>query len=573
MGIKSSVSESDKQYKKQGLLIKEQITLKRKKFTIFSFYSQAGGFRVGTVWSCDNGVQLQIISRFASGSPLSGIVGWLFGFYFFLFSSVASAYVSINVGKAYVRESQIAIQPLVLFSASPASKEKKTADSNQDSLSKSSSDLWGEKVSSVNCFYEKEQNCPPLSPELQSALRVGAIIFNIMRENLSFSGSFKLMDQEVFLEQPGEQAFEPYTEDPNGFIWKNWQLLNTDYLVLSGYSVTKGTVYMDLYLYHVPLRRKILQKRYIANRAIVKKIAHKICNDIVEVLTKKPGIFLTKIAAVRSMGGKKKELFIMNWNGKNKKQSSFHHTALLSPVWSRDGRYVAYTAFLYRKSKKKRIGSLILYDRFKRNRWVVSKREQTHLGSDFLFDGKHILVSLFLGKGNMDIAKMSLKDGSVSPITFGPSGSINVEPVVHPEGKNIVFSSDRGGKVMIYSMNIKGKNIQPLSWNGSYNSTPDYSPDGKQVVFSGFNKGHFDIFIMNADGSNLRLLTSAKTVNNKGANNESPSFSPDGRYIVFTGNQTGNYQLYVMNVLTLRVTQITFDSHNYKSPRWSPFLQ
>ena len=77
---------------------------------------------------------------------------------------------------------------------------------------------------------------------------------------------------------------------------------------------------------------------------------------------------------------------------------------------------------------------------------------------------------------------------------------------------------------MIYSMNSKGKNIRPLTWQGSYNSTPSYSPDGKQVVFSGRAGGRFDIFIMNSDGSGLRRLTSVKKLNNTWANNESPSF-------------------------------------------------
>ena len=125
---------------------------------------------------------------------------------------------------------------------------------------------------------------------------------------------------------------------------------------------------------------------------------------------------------------------------------------------------------------------------------------------------------------------------------------------------------------MLYSMKMNGKNIRPITWQGSYNSTPDYSPDGKQIVFSGRAGGRFDIFIMNADGSKLRRLTSFKKPNNRWADKESPSFSPDGRYIVFRSNQAGNYQLYIMNILSSRVTRITTDSHNYKSPRWSPFF-
>lgn len=409
----------------------------------------------------------------------------------------------------------------------------------------------------------------PTSPQ---ALKLGSMIFQTIQGNLSASGYFKLIDQEAFLEKPGEKMFDPYPENPDGFRWKNWKLLRVDYLVLSDYLLKEGKMYLNLYLYHIPLKRKVFQKKYTLDLSFAKKLAYKICDDIVFALTKKPGIFLTKIIAARSMTGSKKELFIMDWNGENKKQISFHKSVALSPSWSKDGKHIAYTAFLYRQSVKRRNGSLILYNRFMKTRRVISRRRGTHLGSDFLPDGKHILLSLFLGRGYMDIAKMSLIDGSIKPITFGPNNSINVEPVVHPNGKKVLFSSDRGGKVMVYSMSINGKNIRPITWQGGYNVTPDYSPDGKHVVFSGLADGRFDIFIMNADGSQLRRLTSFKKMNGRWANHESPSFSPDGRYIAFTSNRTGKYQLYIMNLLNSRTTRITMDSHNYKSPRWSPFL-
>ena len=437
-----------------------------------------------------------------------------------------TAYVSIDVGKAYIRESQIAVQPLLLS-----------------------------------------------GPSDPSALKAGILIFQTLQNDLSSSSYFKLIKQDAFLEKPGEKALEPYPKNHNGFIWKNWQLLNADYLTLGGYSVKNKKIVLDLHLYHVPLQRKIFQKKYKADLRAGKKLAHKMGNDIVSTLTKKPGIFLTKIAAVRNMSGSKKELFIMNWNGKNKEQVSFHRSTVLSPSWSQDGNHIAYTSFLYRKSTKKRSASLILYDRLNKSRRIISKKAGAHLGSHFLPDGQHILLSLFLGRGYMDIAKMSLQDGSIEPLTFGPNNSINVEPVAHPKGKYILFSSDRGGKVMIYSMNDKGKNIRPLTWHGSYNSTPDYSPDGKQVVFSSRSGGRFDIFIINSDGSNLRQLTSFKKSNNKWADSESPSFAPDGRHIVFTSNRTGKYQLYIMNLLNFRTTRITIDTYNYKSPKWSPLLE
>ena len=434
--------------------------------------------------------------------------------------------VYIDVGRAQVRQSQVAFQPLVLT-----------------------------------------------GPSSEQALQAGSSIFQTLKSNFSTLGLFKLISQEAFLEKAGEKSFEPYPEDPNGFIWKNWQILNTDYLTLSRYQLMENNVLqVDVYLYHVPLRKKIFQKQYSSPLNTINRLANMIGNDIVKSVTHKPGLFLTKITATRSMSGTKKELFIMDWNGKNKKQISFHRSTVLSPSWSNNGRHIAYTSFLYSKSQRKRNASLILYDRLQNTRRILSNHRGGNLGTDFFPDGQSMLASVFLGRGYMDIVKISLLNSSIQPITYGPNSSINVEPVIHPNGRTIVFSSDRGGGVMLYSMDTNGKNLKRLTYEGSYNSTPDYSPDGKQIVFSGRSRGRFDIFIMNSDGSNIRRLTSVKKKNGRWAYNESPSFSPDGQFIVFTSNLTGRYQLYIMNITTFHTQQITNDTHSYKNPKWSPLM-
>ena len=445
----------------------------------------------------------------------------------FFISLTAQAYVYIPVGAAKVRQSQMAVQPFVLK-----------------------------------------------GPAANQAAWVGHEVFTVFQEDMVSSGYFLLIDQSAFLEKPGEKSQEPYPLDPNGFRWENWQLLNTDYLVLGNYQLEseKKKVTLDLFLYHVPLKRKIFQKQYTLGISQVGRLGHHIANDTIQALTMKPGPFLTKIVATRSTGGTKKELFLMDWNGKNEKQISFHRSTVLAPHWSPDGQKIAYTSYLYRRKEKRRIAALILYNRPTKSRRIILRRKGVNMGFDFFPDGQSLLVSLFLGRGYLDIAKLNLKTRTVKPITFGPNGSINVEPVLHPNGRKILFSSDKGGRVALYSMDVDGKNAKPITYQGNYNSTPDFSPDGKQVVFSGYSGGRFDIFIMNTNGSSLRRLTSFKKPNDKWADNESPSFSPDGRFIVFTGNRTGSYQLYIMNLHNQYIKQITSGSSSYKHPRWSPFL-
>ena len=468
---------------------------------------------------------------------------------FCLFAVYVSAYVSIDVGKAHIRQSQIAIQPFIL----------KSTESSPDLL----------------------------------VLQAGAELFKKLQHNLSAFNRFRLIDQQAFLEKPGEKSLNPYPQTENGFIWKNWQLLNTDYLVMGKYHLVNGTgapfkekvrlwgrknkkiskpkIQVECFLYHVPLRKKILHRQYITDLQKLRQLANYISNDLIQVITGKPGLFLTKIVAVKNISKTKKELFLMDWDGSNPQQISFHRSIVLSPFWSPDGNSIAYTAFLYHRHRRLRNAALLLYDRNNKTRRIISNRPGANLGFDFFPTGHHILGSLML-KGNRNIVQISKKDGTIQSITSFMDGSINVEPTVHPRGRKIAFSSDRGGKVMIYSMNLYKKNIRRLTYQGSYNSTPDYSPDGQQLVFSGWDNGRTDVFIMNADGSHIRRLTSVKKADGEWANNESPYFSPDGQHIVFTSNQSGKYQLYIMNILSYRIKKITNDIYGYRSPKWSPFL-
>ena len=185
-----------------------------------------------------------------------------------------------------------------------------------------------------------------------------------------------------------------------------------------------------------------------------------------------------------------------------------------------------------------------------------------------------MLVTLPSKKGGMNIFKYFIRRKKVHPILIGPRGTINVEPAIHAKNGSIVFSSNRRGKVMLYSMNQYGENIKQLTFTGSYNSSPDWSPDGRYIVFSGYSGGRFDLFLLDTLNNNrIKRLTSFKRSNGRWANHESPSFSPDGRQIVFTSDRTGYSQLYIIHIDGSQLTRITFDRFTYKSPKWSPLIR
>ena len=74
-------------------------------------------------------------------------------------------------------------------------------------------------------------------------------------------------------------------------------------------------------------------------------------------------------------------------------------------------------------------------------------------------------------------------------ITF--SEAIDTEPSFLPDGKSLLFTSDRGGSAQIYRVPVEGGSAERLTFDGTNNFSPRPSPDGKNFVFSHYVDGVF----------------------------------------------------------------------------------
>jgi TolB protein len=79
-------------------------------------------------------------------------------------------------------------------------------------------------------------------------------------------------------------------------------------------------------------------------------------------------------------------------------------------------------------------------------------------------------------------------------------------------------------------MNADGSNERRLTRSTAYDDGPAWSPDGKRIVFSSDRHERPDIYAMNADGSAIKQLT--RNTDEAGVD-ISPSWSPDGKRIIF----------------------------------------
>src|SRR5215204_1941355 len=183
---------------------------------------------------------------------------------------------------------------------------------------------------------------------------------------------------------------------------------------------------------------------------------------------------------------------------------------------------------------------------------------------DWSPDGSKVIYQS--GKVNSEIYLYVLATGAISEIVTNPS--FESDASFSPDGKSMVFVSDRDGNAEIYSRDLDGTAIRRLTNHPAHDEFPTFSPDGTQIVFNSNREDeNFDIYLMNADGTGVRRLTNWKSEEEI----RPGCWSADGTQIVFTSSKDGKSNVYVMEVEPFFPSLVlSDDAGNFSSPTYSP---
>jgi TolB protein len=164
----------------------------------------------------------------------------------------------------------------------------------------------------------------------------------------------------------------------------------------------------------------------------------------------------------------------------------------------------------------------------------------------------------------------------------------DAEATVSPDGKKIVFTSDRSGDLELWTMNTDGSDQRQVTSGLGYDGGAFFSPDGKKLVFRASRPGteaeikeykellsqglvapgNMEIYTCNTDGSDLKQVTKL------GKANWAPFFHPGGKKIIFSSNHHSkrgyDFQLYIINSDGTGLEQITSESVFNAFPMFSP---
>lgn len=161
--------------------------------------------------------------------------------------------------------------------------------------------------------------------------------------------------------------------------------------------------------------------------------------------------------------------------------------------------------------------------------------EGTWISVDVSPDGNHILFDM-MG----DIYRLAINGGKAEKITKGIS--YDVHPKYSPDGKSMVFISDRGGSDNIWTMDLETEETNQVTEDKNQNYfSAEWSPDGDYIV-GAKGRRNIKLHLYHKDGGKgAQLITEPKNLKTI-----DPAFGHDGNMIYFsrrTGAWNYNSQL------------------------------
>jgi Tol biopolymer transport system component len=288
----------------------------------------------------------------------------------------------------------------------------------------------------------------------------------------------------------------------------------------------------------------------------------------------------------------------------------------ISPAWSPDGRYLAF----FRRSANEN-GIFIVPALGGAERKLgqtepnLSRQAWSQCRLSWSPDGKFLAVADRASpQDRYGIFLLSVEDGQKQKLTSPPASSDDIYPAFSPDGRTLAFiRSSRLNSEDLYFISIQSGKLQRLTADERRIHSLAWTADGREIVFSSNRGGGFGLWRAAVSGgrperlavtgqnayspaisrrgnrlaynvafldSNIWRLDRSSAAGRQNSptklisstrQDHSPQFSPDRKKIVFASDRSGSDELWVCESDGSNPAQLTFfDGPANGTPRWSP---
>ena len=371
---------------------------------------------------------------------------------------------------------------------------------------------------------------------------------DILSQTLEYTGYFRIIDRAAFLSDPRQ----PPVDIPD-IVFRNWTGIGAEMLITGGISLGNQMAEMELRLFDAVKGKLIVGKRYKGSDKDQRRMIQRFAGDVIFALTGDQGVFDSKIAFV-SNGSGYKEIYICDFDGHNPRQVTHTNAITLSPAWSSDGKWMAYTDF-------SRGNSDLYIMHLEEKRGAIVSEKGLNISPGWI-PNQFALAATLSFEGDPEIYMLTGSGKIIKRLTR--SWGIDVSPSWSPDGKKMAFVSNRSGSPQIYIMDLYTERTERLTFEGGYNTSPKWSPKGDRIAYTGLQNGQFNVYVITVDGQSLVQLTQDS------GDNEAPSWSPDGNLIVFSSMREGTSRIYVMTAYGTDQRRLLTLPGEQTTPSWSP---
>lgn len=392
-----------------------------------------------------------------------------------------------------------------------------------------------------------------ITPLSHKGVVLDTSLSEVVSNDLSRSGQFKVLDQSLIVEAPKIGGDVKYG---------NWRLLGVDYM---GYgsvrSIAEGRLEIQYRLVNIADQKQLLSLTLPLQDTEIRAAAHYIADRIYQEILGVPGVFSTKIAyvtAVDKSGQIEYQLIVSDADGYGPQALVRSREPLLSPSWSPDGKKIAYVSFELGNS------SIFIQDLSTGKRQQMTQFKGINGAPKFSPDGKKLAITLSKS-GNSEIYILNIASKQLSQVT--KNWAIDTEPEWSVDGRSLFFTSDRGGKPQIYQANLNNGRVSRVTFEGDYNARPSLSPDGKNMAMVHGNNNAYRISVLHRPSGTMQVLS-------QGNLDETPTFAPNGSMVLYaTRNASGKGVLKAVSIDGQTSNELVLTEGNVREPSWSPIFK